>query len=97
LIIALPDARHFDGDPQPRWEIRLKIGNRLHMLNLFQHAVTIAFFCFFLQRSPCFENNMFLLVFLSISSPYQKNMIPLAPPSHEGMGEASLAPQGATL
>jgi hypothetical protein len=25
LIIALPDARHFDGDHQPRWEIRLKM------------------------------------------------------------------------
>jgi hypothetical protein len=47
LIIALPDARHFDGDPQPRWEIRLKIGDRHHMLNLFQHAVTISFFVFF--------------------------------------------------
>jgi hypothetical protein len=66
LIIALPDARHFDGDPQPRREIRLKIGDRHRMLNLFQHAVTIAFFLFLLQRSPCFENNTFLLVFLYI-------------------------------
>jgi hypothetical protein len=47
LIIALPDARHFDGDPQPRSEIRLKIGDRHRMLNLFQHAVMIAFFVFF--------------------------------------------------
>jgi hypothetical protein len=44
LIIALPNACHFDGNPQPRWEIRLKIGDRHRMLNLFQHAVTIAFF-----------------------------------------------------
>jgi hypothetical protein len=71
LIIALPDACHFDGDPQTRWEIRLKIGDRHRMLNLFQHAATIAFFCFFLQRSPCFENITFLLVFLSILSQYQ--------------------------
>jgi len=69
LIIALPDAHHFDGDPQPRWEIRLKIGDRHRMLNLFQHVLTIAFF--FLQQSPCFENNTLLLVFLSISSRYQ--------------------------
>jgi len=69
LIITLPDACHFDGDPQPGWEIRLKIGNRHRMLNLFQHAVTIAFFVF-LQRSPCFENNTFLLIFLSILSRY---------------------------
>jgi hypothetical protein len=47
LIITLPDARHFDGDPQPRWEIRLKIGDHHRMLNLFQHAVMIAFFVFF--------------------------------------------------
>ncbi len=47
LIITLPNACHFDGNPQPRWEIRLKIGNRHRMLNLFQHAVTIAFFVFF--------------------------------------------------
>jgi hypothetical protein len=47
LIIALPEAHHFDGDPQPRWESRLKIGNHHRMLNLFQHALTIAFFCFF--------------------------------------------------
>jgi len=47
LIIALPNARHFDGDPQQRWEIRLKIGYRHRMLNLFQHAVTIALFAFF--------------------------------------------------
>jgi len=46
LVIALPDTHHFDGDPQPRWEIRLKIGDRHRMLNLFQHAVTIAFFIF---------------------------------------------------
>jgi len=39
---------------------------------------------------------MFLLVFLSTSSQYiDKNMIPLAPPSQEGMGETFLAPQGA--
>ncbi len=50
-------------------------------------------FLFIMQRSPRFENNTFLLVFLSISSQYiDKNMIPLAPPSQEGMGEASLAP-----
>jgi len=39
---------------------------------------------------------MFLLVFLLTPSQYiNKNMIPLAPPSQEGMGEAFLAPQGA--
>jgi len=66
------------------------------MLNLFQHAVTIVFFLFILQRSPRFENNTFLLAFLSTLSQYiNKNMILLAPPLQEGMGEAFLAPQGA--
>jgi hypothetical protein len=51
---------------------------------------------FILQRSPRFENNTFLLIFLSSLSQYiNKNMIPLAPPSQEGMGEAFLAPQSA--
>jgi hypothetical protein len=47
MIITLPDSCHFDGDPQPRWVIGLKIGDRQGMLNYFQHALTIAFFCFF--------------------------------------------------
>jgi hypothetical protein len=81
LIIALTDARHFDGDTQPRWEIRLKIGNRHLMLNLFQHAVTIAFF-FFLQRLPCFV----LLVFLSILSRYQYKYDPAGPSFTGGEG-----------
>ena len=70
LIIALPDARHFDGDPQLRWEIRLKIGDRHRMLNLFQHAVTIAFFCLFCSSCLASKITCFLLVFLSTLSQY---------------------------
>jgi hypothetical protein len=63
LIIALPDARHFDGNPQPRWEIRLKMG----IVTACQHKVTDAFFCFFAVLA-LLQKNTFLLVFLSISS-----------------------------
>ncbi len=90
MIIALTDARHFDGDTQPRWEIRLKIGNRHLMLNLFQHAVTIAFFFF---CSACLAS--FCLYFYQFCHDINTNMIPLAPPSQEGKGEACMAPQGA--
>jgi hypothetical protein len=65
------------------------------MLILFQHAVTIAFFCFFCSARLA-SKITFLLVILSTSSQYiDKNMIPLALPLQEGMGEAFLAPQGA--
>jgi hypothetical protein len=97
LIIALPDARHFDGDPQPRWEIRFKIGNRHRMLNLFQlqHAVTIAFFCFFCSARLASKITRFCSYFNQYRHDINNNMIPLAPPSQEGMGEAFLALQGA--
>ena len=91
LIIALPDARHFDGDTQPRWEIRLKIGDRHLMFNLFQHAVTIAFYLFFCSARLA----SFCLYFYQFCHNINTNMIPLAPPSQEGIGEACLAPQGA--
>jgi len=86
------DARHFDGDPQPRWEIRLKIGNHHRMLNLFQHAVTIAFFCFFFSTRLASKVTCFCLYFYQYRHDINTNMIPLAPPSQEGMGEAFLAP-----
>jgi len=95
LVIALPDARHFDGDPQLRWEIRLKIGDRHRMLNLFQHAVTIAFFCFFCSSRLASKITRFCSYFYQYRHDINKNMIPLAPPLQEGMGEAFLAPQGA--
>ena len=95
LIIALLDARHFDGDPQPCWEIRLKIGDRHRMLNLFQHAVTIIFFCFFCSARLASKITRFCSYFYQYRHDINKNMIPLAPPSQEGMGEAFLAPQGA--
>ena len=91
MIIALPDARHFDGDTQPRWEIRLKIGDRHLMFNLFQHAVTIAFYLFFCSARLA----SFCLYFYQFCHNINTNMIPLAPPSQEGIGEACLAPQGA--
>jgi hypothetical protein len=84
--IALPDARHFDGDPQPRWEIRLKIGDRHRMLNLFQHAVTIAFFCFFCSARLASKITHFLLVFLSILSRYQYKYNPAGPSFAGGDG-----------
>jgi hypothetical protein len=91
LIIALPDARHFDVDTQLRWEIRLKSGNRHLMLNLLQHAVTIAFFLFFCSARLA----SFCLYFYQYRHDINTNMILLAPPSQEGMGEACLACQGA--
>jgi hypothetical protein len=79
LIIALPDARHFDGDPQPRWEIRLKIGDRHRMLNLFQHAVTIVIKNW--RSSPhvesistCGDNRLFFF-FLQRSPRFKNNTI----------------------
>ncbi len=95
LIIALPDARHFDGDPQPRSEIRLKIGDRHRMLNLFQHAVMIAFFCFFCRACLASKITRFCSYIYQYRHDINKDMIPLAPPAQEGMGEAFLAPQGA--
>jgi hypothetical protein len=95
LIIALPDACHFDGNPQTRWEIRLKIGDRHHMLNLFQHAVTIAFLFFFCSARLASKILRFCSYFYKNHHDINKNMIPLAPPSQEGMGEAFLVPQGA--
>jgi hypothetical protein len=95
LIIALPEAHHFDGDPQPRWEIRLKIGDRHRMLNLFQHAVTISFFCFFCSARLASKITRFCSSFYQYRHDINKNMISLAPPSQEGMREAFLAPQGA--
>ena len=80
LIIALPDARHFDGDPQPRWEIRLKIGDRHCMLKYAHLASNITLFC---------------LYFYQYHHDINTDMIPLAPPSQKGMGEAFLVPQGA--
>jgi hypothetical protein len=48
MRIAPPHHRDFPIDLQPRWSINRKIGNPYRMLNLFQHAVTIAFLLFFL-------------------------------------------------
>ena len=93
MIIALPDARHFDGDPQPRWEIRLRIGDCHRMLNLFQHAVRIAFF--FCSARLASKITRFCSYFYQYRHDINKNMVPLAPPSQEGMGEAFMAPQGA--
>jgi hypothetical protein len=65
------------------------------MLNLFQHAVTIFLFLFFLQRFLASKITRFCSYFYQYRHDINKNMIPLAPPLQEGMGEASLAPQGA--
>jgi hypothetical protein len=45
IIIALPNACHFDGDIQPRWLTQSKNGNHQTMLNHFQHGLTVAIFC----------------------------------------------------
>jgi hypothetical protein len=65
------------------------------MLNLFQHAVTIVFFCFFCSARLASKITRFCSYFYQCRHDINKNMILLAPPSQEGMGEASLAPQGA--
>jgi hypothetical protein len=95
LIIALPDARHFDGDPQPHWEIRLKIGDHYRMLHIFQHAVMITFFCFLCSARLASKITRFCSYFYQYRHNINTNMILLAPPSQEGMGEAFMAPQGA--
>jgi hypothetical protein len=64
-------------------------------LNLFQHAVMIAFFCFFCSARLASKITCFCSYFYQYRHDINKNMIPLAPPSQEGMGEAFLAPQGA--
>jgi hypothetical protein len=51
MRIAPPHRRDFPIDLQRRWSINCKIGDRHRMLNLFQHAVTIAFLMFFCSRS----------------------------------------------
>jgi hypothetical protein len=48
MRIAPPHCRNFPIDLQRPWSINCKIGDRHRMLNLFQHAVTIAFLLFFL-------------------------------------------------
>jgi hypothetical protein len=68
------------------------------MLNLFQHVVTIAFFCLFCSTRLASKKIIrCACIFINIVTIIDKNMIPLAPPSQEGMGEAFLAPQGAAL
>jgi hypothetical protein len=62
LIIALPDARHFDGNPQPRWEIRLKMG----IVTACQHKVTDAFFCFFAALALLRKKHVFACIFINI-------------------------------
>ena len=96
MRIAPPHRRDFTIDLQRRRSINHKIGNRHRMLNLFQHAVMIAFFCFFCRA--CLASK--ITRFCSYIYQYRQdintnNMIPLTPPSQEGMGEAFLAPQGA--
>ncbi len=73
-----------------------KIGDRHCMLNLFQHAVTIAFFVYFAASAHLGSKiTRFCSYFYQRCHNINKNMIPLASPLQEGMGEAFLAPQGA--
>ncbi len=68
------------------------------MLNYFQHALTIAFFCFFCSACLASKKTRFASYFykyiVAIRQYINKNMTALAPPLQEGMGDASLAPQG---
>jgi hypothetical protein len=57
--------------------------------------VTITFFCFFCIAHLASKITRFCSYFYQYRHDINKNMIPLAPPSQEGMGEAFLAPQGA--
>ena len=50
MRIAPPHRRDFMIDLQRHWSINRKIGDRHRMLNLFQHAVTIAVLLFFCSR-----------------------------------------------
>jgi len=57
-IAPPPHRRDFTIDLQRRWSINRKIGDCHRMLNLFQHAVTIAVLLFFFVAAVRGRNNI---------------------------------------
>jgi len=74
------------------WRSPATLGDQIKNWWLSPHVESIStygddrLFLFFLQRSPCFENNTFLLVFLLISSQYQYKNDPAGPSFTGGDG-----------
>ncbi len=97
-IIAIANARNFDGNPQPPWVIGSKIGDGHGTLNQFQRALTIAIFCF--CRSAHLASKKMHLHRIFVFSSHQQliNALPslhaLSPPLRS-KGWQILASQGA--
>jgi hypothetical protein len=66
-IIALPNARHFDGNLQLRWLTQSKNGDCHATLKQFQRGVMIAIFCFCCRGRLVLKKTCICIVFLYFS------------------------------